>query len=193
MIICDHLCSTLLNGTQPTVGLGLALAKGLIEQHGGELHAHSEGAGQGAEFTIRLPLTEAPSDVPPPSPRATPRSRRVLVIEDNADSAESLREALRWVGHEAEVAYSGPEGIQKARQFKPEIVLCDIGLPGMDGFEVARTMRADTELRSAHLVALTGYAQPEDRAKSKAAGFEQHLVKPPSMEKIEETLALAGL
>jgi CheY-like chemotaxis protein len=92
-------------------------------------------------------------------------------------------------GHEVVVAYNGPEGLQKAHEFKPDIVLCDIGLPGMSGYEVARAMRSDAELRAAHLVALTGYAQPEDRAKSKAAGFEQHLVKPPTMEKLEETLA----
>jgi CheY-like chemotaxis protein len=119
-------------------------------------------------------------------------SRRVLIIEDHVDSAESLHEALRLRQHQVMVAYSGPDGLRKARVFKPEVVFCDIGLPGMDGYEVARAMRADPELRSVYLVALTGYAQPQDREKSREAGFDQHLAKPPRVEAIEEALALVG-
>jgi two-component system CheB/CheR fusion protein len=175
--------------TRGGLGLGLALAKGLVEQHRGELHAQSEGPGKGAEFTICLPLAEATSAGPTSAARASsPIARRILVIEDNIDAAESLREALQLGGHEVEVAHSGPDGLRKARQIKPDIVFCDIGLPGMDGYEVAQAICADAELRSVHLVALTGYALPEDLAKAKEAGFERHVAKPPSMGKIEEVL-----
>jgi two-component system CheB/CheR fusion protein len=173
------------------LGLGLTLAKGLVEQHGGDLVARSEGPGTGAEFTIRLPLAESPraAGTSAPRPSGPGTSHRILVIEDNVDAAESLCEALQLADHDVEVAYSGPEGLRKAREFKPDVVLCDIGLPEMDGYEVARTMRSDGELRSVHLVALTGYALPNDLARAKDAGFEQHLAKPPSMEKIEQLLA----
>jgi CheY-like chemotaxis protein len=172
------------------LGLGLTLAKGLVEQHGGDLHAHSDGPGRGAEFTIWLPLAQVP-----PSAATSSRTHlahtayRILIIEDNLDAAESLREALQLADHEVEVASSGPEGLRKARALKPDVVLCDIGLPDMDGYEVARSMRSDTELRSVHLVALTGYALPDDLAKAKEAGFEQHLAKPSSVEQIEQVLA----
>jgi len=171
------------------LGLGLALTKGLVEQHGGELLARSDGAGKGAEFAIRLPLAGAPPGVRSSAVTLPlPRPLRILVIEDNVDAAESLRVMLRLAGHQAEVAYDGSEGLRKARELKPDVVLCDIGLPGIGGYEVARAMRADSELRSIRLVALTGYALPEDRLKSQDAGFEYHLAKPPSFEQIEEVL-----
>ncbi len=115
----------------------------------------------------------------------------MLVIEDNIDAADSLREALELGGHLVEVAYAGPEGVQKARDFRPDIVLCDIGLPGMDGYAVARELRADEALKATRLVALTGYARPEDVAKAKAAGFDSHLAKPPSFDALERTVAAA--
>jgi chemotaxis methyl-accepting protein methylase/CheY-like chemotaxis protein len=171
------------------LGLGLTLVKGLVEQHGGQVHAASEGPGKGAEFTIQLPLVQAPPTVRPATAGGLPRStRRILVIEDNLDAANSLREALTLAQHEVEVAYRGPDGLDRAREFKPDVVLCDIGLPGMDGYQVARAIRADSELRSVHLIALTGYALPQDLAKAKEAGFDQHVAKPPSMEKLEEVL-----
>jgi two-component system CheB/CheR fusion protein len=114
----------------------------------------------------------------------------VLVIEDNVDAAESLHEALTLGGHTVEVALSGPEGLEKARAFRTEVVLCDIGLPEMDGYEVARAVRADPELGRVTLVALTGYAGPEDVANAKKVGFDAHLAKPPSMEKIEAVLTV---
>jgi CheY-like chemotaxis protein len=117
--------------------------------------------------------------------------RRILVIEDNYDAAESLREVLQLGHHHVEVAYTGPDGVKKAQAFKPEIVLCDIGLPGMDGYDVARALRADRNLRSAHLIALTGYALPQDLVKASQAGFDQHLAKPPSIAAIEAALAKA--
>jgi two-component system CheB/CheR fusion protein len=171
------------------LGLGLALARGLIEMHGGSVTATSGGVDKGATFTITLPLeASGPVDAPRPSTNAGQTVRRVLLIEDNADAADSLREALQLAGHEVEVAYNGSEGIGKARAFQPEVVICDIGLPEMDGYEVARAIRSDPELRRVRLVALTGYAGPDDIAKSKKAGFDAHLAKPLGMEEIERVL-----
>jgi PAS domain S-box-containing protein len=170
------------------LGLGLALAKGLAELHGGDITANSAGLGQGAEFVVRLPLAMEKSAAPQPSASATRSRRRVLVIEDNIDAADSLRDVLAFGEHEIEVAYNGPDGIAKARKFRPEVVLCDIGLPGMDGYEVARTFRADATLKGAFLVALTGYALPEDLERAQAAGFARHIAKPPSLEKLEEII-----
>ena len=173
------------------LGLGLALVKGLVDMHSGEVSAHSAGLGQGAELVVRLPLDAAATVTKAEPATAARRARRVLVIEDNVDAADSLREVLEFDHHEVEVAYSGPEGLKKALQFKPELVLCDIGLPGMDGYEVARAFRADEALKGVHLVALTGYAMPEDLERAVGAGFERHLAKPLSLEKIAD--ALAGL
>ncbi len=174
------------------LGLGLALVKGFVQIHGGEVEVHSDGPGKGAEFTIRLHLDEAATI--PSRAEAEKRGcppRRVLVIEDNADAASSLREVLELGDHVVEVASDGPQGIAKARRFQPEILLCDIGLPEMDGYAVARAFRADETLRSVYLVALTGYALPEDLAKAKDAGFDHHLAKPPSMDQIEHLLTHA--
>jgi two-component system CheB/CheR fusion protein len=113
----------------------------------------------------------------------------VLIIEDNIDAADSLREVLAFGDHVVEVAYNGPQGLARAREFKPEVVLCDIGLPGMDGFEVARAFRADEGLKGTYLVALSGYALPEDLQRAEEAGFDRHLAKPPSLEKLESVLA----
>jgi two-component system CheB/CheR fusion protein len=171
------------------LGLGLTLVKGLVEQHGGHVHAASDGPGKGAEFTIQLALVKAPSaEVSVARNPSHHSTRRVLVIEDNVDAADSLREALMLARHEVLVAYRGPDGLEKAREFKPDVVLCDIGLPEMDGYQVARAIRADDQLRNVQLIALTGYALPQDLVKAKEAGFDQHLAKPPSLEKLEEVL-----
>ena len=173
------------------LGLGLALVKGVVEMHGGSVEARSEGPGGGTEFMVKLPVETAPSlsvgEGKAASARVRPR--RVLIIEDQVDAADSLRDVLILGAHEVEVAYSGPAGIEKARAFKPAVVFCDIGLPGMDGYEVAKAFRADQTLRSAFLVALTGYAQPEDRRRAASAGFEAHIAKPASMQAIEEVLS----
>jgi PAS domain S-box-containing protein len=176
------------------LGLGLALVKGLVELHGGTIAAHSPGLGQGAEFVVRLPLAleEGAVDGSARSSTLVPGGRRrVLIIEDNIDAADSLREALEFSAHEVEVAYNGPAGIAKAREYKPEVVFCDIGLPGMDGFDVARAFRADDALKGAYLVALSGYALPEDVQRASEAGFDQHLAKPPNLDILEQTLARA--
>jgi PAS domain S-box-containing protein len=176
------------------LGLGLSLVKGLLELHGGSVEARSEGQGRGAEFLLRLPLSPEPPSLPGLSRIATrmPR-RRVLVVEDNVDAAETLRDVLLTWGHEVDVAHDGQEGIERARAFRPDVVLCDIGLPVTDGYEVARAIRADPVLAPAVLVALTGYALPEDQARAVEAGFDRHLGKPVAMEDIEEVLAAGPL
>ena len=162
---------------RPRTGIGIG--QGLVELHGGDVSAHSEGIGKGVEFIVRLPLNGA-LDVQTPTPSMFPTAlRRVLIIEDLADAAQSLREALELCGHQVEVAVNGPTGLARARGFCPEVVLCDIGLPGMDGYEVARAFRADEALKDVFLVALSGYALPDDLRRAAEAGFDQHLAKPP--------------
>lgn len=181
---------TTLDRSKGGLGLGLALVKSLVEMHGGEVTAHSFGLGRGADFVVRLPLERAVRHKAGPSKGARRHNgRRVLVVEDNADAAESLRLVLQAFGHEVEVAHNGPEGIAKATALRPDVVLCDIGLPGVNGYEVARALRANEELEGVHLVALSGYALPEDLERAQRAGFEKHLAKPPDLEKLEELLA----
>jgi two-component system CheB/CheR fusion protein len=171
------------------LGLGLALVKGLVEMHGGEVCAHSDGPGTGSVFVVELPLDLGAVPEPGSAPAAAEKGRRVLIIEDNIDAADSLRDVLKFQGHVVEVAYSGPEGLARAREFGPELVLCDIGLPGMDGFEVARAFRGDESLKGAILVALSGYALPEDLQRAAEAGFRRHLAKPASPEALDRVLA----
>jgi signal transduction histidine kinase/ActR/RegA family two-component response regulator len=172
------------------LGLGLALVKGLVELHGGRVSAFSDGEGTGSEFTVVLPVVQAPSSTADGQsvPRAT-TTRRILVIEDNVDAAVSLKSALELAGHEVALEYDGPAGLAKARAWRPEIVLCDIGLPSMSGYEVAQQLRADRE--RPFLLALTGYALPEDQEKARQAGFDSHLAKPPSLAELVQLIAEA--
>ena len=180
-----------LNRAGGGLGLGLALVRGLVELHGGEVTAHSAGSGQGATFVVRLPL--AAPDVAAPEEGAPPvaarRRRRVLVIDDDEDVTNALQLALQSDGHDVAVAYDGVQGLETARAFKPDVVLCDIRMPGIDGYEVARAFRADPELRDILLVALTGYAQAVDRDKAREAGFDEHLAKPADMAQLRALLA----
>jgi two-component system, chemotaxis family, CheB/CheR fusion protein len=180
-----------LDRTHGGLGLGLALVKGMVDLHGGEVSAGSTGPGRGARFSVRLPLEAERANESNALPAARPvaRPKRVLVIEDNKDAADSLQEALQLAGHEAVVAYNGHTGLLKAREYRPEIVICDIGLPEMNGYDVARAIRADSALKGVSLIALTGYAGPEDRKRAREAGFDRHIAKPPSLEELELVLA----
>jgi signal transduction histidine kinase len=173
------------------LGLGLALVKGVVEQHGGTVEARSDGPGRGSEFVVRLGLTSAPGqrrDEPAPEALAGP-GRRVLIIEDNVDAAETLREVLDMSGHEVEIAYDGRAGIEKARAFRPDVALCDITLPEMDGYAVARAIRSDPALARTLLVAVTGCALPDDERRAAEAGFDEHLAKPATLAALEKLLA----
>jgi PAS domain S-box-containing protein len=168
------------------LGLGLAMVRGIVELHGGSTQARSDGEGLGSQIELRLPLSAA--ERPVAEAERVERRRRVLIVEDNHDAADSLREALELSGHEVAVAYAGEPGLECARGFAPDLVLCDIGLPGIDGYQVARALRADPKTRDARLVALTGYAQPDDVRRAFEAGFDHHLAKPPSIEKLASLL-----
>jgi len=174
------------------LGLGLALVKTLVTLHGGTVEGASGGLGCGATFTVRLPLEAMAAAKEAPGSVAPHARRRVLVIDDNADAADSMCELLELSGHEVAVAYGGPEGIERARDFKPEIVLSDIGLLGMDGFAVARALRRDEASRKVFLAALSGYALPEDIRKATEAGFDRHLAKPASVEALAAVLEECG-
>jgi PAS domain S-box-containing protein len=174
------------------LGLGLSLVKGLTQLHGGEVMATSAGVGRGAEFTVRLRLdTDGQAEGHGRPDVASGPTRRVLVIEDNEDSAAMLRVALELSGHEVAVAHNGRDGLERARRFHPQVVLCDIGLPGVDGYEVARALRADPVLREARLIALTGYALPQDLELARQAGFDHHLSKPPDLDALDELVRRA--
>jgi CheY-like chemotaxis protein/anti-sigma regulatory factor (Ser/Thr protein kinase) len=174
------------------LGLGLALVKGLVELHRGEVHVHSEGPGKGAEFAFLLPaVAGAPSQKERPLERhaAMPQHpRRILVVDDNRDAAETLRDLLELSGYEVATAHSGPAGLEAAHRFRPDAVLCDIGLPGMDGYAVAEELRRDAATAGVCLIAVTGYGQEEDRRRSREAGFDYHLVKPVDIDALQQLL-----
>ena len=171
------------------LGLGLALAKGLVELHQGTIEARSPGLGSGAEFVVRLPLTSAPASARPAQRVTGSPARRILIVEDNADAAQMLRDLLELQGHALVLAESGGEALGTLRDHRMDIVFCDIGLPGMSGYDFARAVRADSSLRDIALVALTGYGQPEDRKRTIEAGFDAHLTKPVDLLAVGEVLA----
>ncbi len=175
------------------LGLGLATVKLLVELHGGRTALRSQGLGKGTEVTFTLPVQEPPRHDAAEPGEAARCPRRILVIEDMPETAQSLVDALMLHGHTVEVAHDGSQGLEVAAVFQPEIVLCDVGLPEIDGYEVARRLREHATLRDTYLVALSGYARPEDVDRAIVAGFAVHLAKPVGLEDIERVLARAPL
>jgi PAS domain S-box-containing protein len=172
-----------LDRSQGGLGIGLTLARRLVELHGGRVEARSDGPGHGSEFVVVLPRLEgaaasASSEREGAGGERAHAGLRILVVEDHADSAEMLAFLLRLEGHEVRVASEGSGALDAARAQRPDVVLCDIGLPGMNGYEVASRLRQETECANARLIALSGYGQAEDRRRSKEAGFDFHLTKP---------------
>jgi signal transduction histidine kinase/ActR/RegA family two-component response regulator len=161
------------------LGLGLALVRGLVQLHGGAASAESKGPNCGSTFTVRLPLIEPPALQAEAHVLATGGGGlRVLLAEDNRDAADSLKMLLEMSGHEVTIAYNGPDAVTTARSVCPEVVVCDIGLPGMNGYDVATALRQDPALQSVRLIAVTGYGDAQDRDTALATGFDEHLCKP---------------
>lgn len=174
---------------QGGLGLGLAIVKRLVELHGGDVSAHSDGPGSGAEFTIALPVLARESAEDGPSPSTSgPAKQRVLVVDDNVDALDLLVEAIEMLGHETQGAPDGETALRVASDLRPTIGLLDIGLPGMDGYELAGKLRDHDACRGVKLVAITGYGQPSDRQRALDAGFEAHLVKPVALDAIEQLI-----
>ena len=169
-----------LHRTQGGLGLGLSVVKGLVELHRGEVEATSEGPGRGAEFTVRLPMVGEPAalaEMPRVAGRTGPR-RRILVVEDHKDSADSLRMLLELLGHEVRVASTGPEGVRAATDWRPDAILSDIGLPGLDGYGVVRELRRNPATAKTKLIAITGYGSEDDRRLARQSGFDHVVAKP---------------
>jgi CheY-like chemotaxis protein len=175
------------------LGIGLTLVRRLVEMHGGTVEARSDGPGQGSEFIVRLPIGSVAHLAVNGHPRdvkldGVPK-RRILVVDDNVDAAEALAELLRDYGHDVRAVHDGPSAIEQAGLHRPDIVLLDIGMPGFDGYEVARRMRTELGLTST-LVAVTGYGEARHRRQSRDAGFDQHVTKPVDVRKLETLLKL---
>jgi PAS domain S-box-containing protein len=173
------------------LGLGLSIVKGLIHLHGGTIEAHSDGIGKGARFSISLPLSgEPPALTKAPAVSRLPSriGARVLIVEDNADAARTLKMLLELQGYAVSVAFNGQDGLRLASEWQPSAVLCDIGLPGMDGFAVAKELRRNPITGQARLIAITGYGKDEDRERALRCGFDEHIVKPADPELLLEKL-----
>jgi PAS domain S-box-containing protein len=179
--------------TRGGLGIGLTLVKRIVELHGGSVAATSPGRSQGTEVVVRLPLSTSAAAPPKPLPTGSRRAsedirRRILVVDDNVDAALSVGQLLKKWGHDVMTAFSGPDAIEKARVMRPQFVLLDIGMPGMSGYDVAKRLREDDEFEDVVITALTGYGQAEDRRRSREAGFNHHLTKPPDPDALAALL-----
>ena len=178
--------------SQGGLGIGLTLVRRLVEMHGGKVEAHSAGLGRGSEFVVRLPaLAETPRAAPEAAKggeNGEVMARRVLLVDDNADSADSLAELLRLWGHEVRAVHDASQALAAARTFRPDVAVLDIGMPDMNGYEVARLLRTQGGLNGTVFVALTGYGQDGDRRRSAEEGFRAHLVKPVDPGALRELL-----
>jgi len=176
---------------QPAAGLGIGLSivRGIVELHGGRVEAHSDGPGRGSRFTVRLPVLPAPPAREPAQPPAQARARgaRILVADDNRDAADSLQKLLSLSGHDVRVAYDGVEAMRVAGEFSPRVAILDIGMPGVNGYDVARALRG-ARGDDVALVALTGWGQEHDRARALEAGFDHHLTKPADARVLQELI-----
>jgi CheY-like chemotaxis protein len=181
-----------MNRAQGGLGIGLALVKSLVEMHGGSVKAHSEGTGRGCEFVVRLPLADTQLRADLSGEKAGPPAyvalRRVLVADDHHDAADSLGMLLKLIGADVRVVYNGPDALDAFESDKPAVVLLDLGMPGMDGFEVARWIRRQPHSEDVTLIALTGWGQAEDRDRTRRAGFNHHLTKPPDLSTLKTIL-----
>jgi PAS domain S-box-containing protein len=185
--------SRTLDRTHGGLGIGLTLVRRLVNLHGGSIEARSEGLGHGSQFIVRLPILAEPPPAPAPTPiPAQEIPRRILIVDDNTDSARSLAILQTRRGHITQTAFTGPAAVSTAAEFLPEVVLLDIGLPGMDGYAVARQLRAMPALHGVFIIAMSGYGHGQDRAQAKAAGFDEYMVKPLNLATLREWLAARG-
>ena len=172
---------------QGGLGIGLSIVRRLVQMHSGSITAASAGAGQGSQFTIRLPLIASPEVVIPELITDKSASCRILIVDDNVDAADSLALLLSYLGHETLAVYTALDGLRRLAIFAPDMAFLDIGLPDLNGYELARKFRAISD--STHLIALTGYGTAEDRRQSAEAGFDHHLTKPVAMAELERVIA----
>jgi CheY-like chemotaxis protein len=183
-----------LERAQGGLGIGLSLVKGLVELHGGSITAESEGAGRGSEFVVRLPISLTAPASDSRRSKGTEKSiaappRRILVVDDNVDSADTLTQLLTILGHETRTAYDGEAAVAMAEAMRPDVVLLDIGMPKLDGYEACRRIRKAAWGKKMFLIALTGWGQAEDRNRTREAGFNHHLVKPVEAATLMKLLA----
>jgi CheY-like chemotaxis protein len=184
-----------LERSQGGLGIGLSIVKKLVEMHGGSVEARSDGDGMGSEFILRVPvvLSVMQPQIDDAGPTRISRGRRILVVDDNRDAAESLATMLSLMGNETKTAYDGPDGLEVAASFRPDLILLDIGMPKLDGYDTARQIRKQPWGKHVALVALTGWGQDDDRRKSLDAGFDYHIVKPVELAALKKLLSTAKM